>query len=266
MPTPSLIRRAHGPVTLVEGADGPVRFGFTERAGGVSAAPFTSLNLGSHVGDDPVAVGENRRRALAALGADRAAARLIVPRQVHGDRVVTVGEASPAAIARARAEAAAGADAVVCTAPGVPVMLCFADCVPVVLTCGDAFAIAHSGWKGTIARIAAATARALAAAVGRPVADVRAYLGPHILGDEYEVSPELMARFAAAFTAVRPAAAAGSRLLDLSACILEALADAGVPRANAVDPGLSTVRGNDRFYSYRSEGGRTGRHAAIAIM
>lgn len=266
MSTCQLLERSHGSVTLVEGIDGPVRFGFTERTGGVSREPFASLDLGSHVGDDPAAVGENRRRALAALGASSAASNLIAPRQVHGDRVVTVAGSSAAAIARARDEASAGADAIVCTVPGVPVLLCFADCVPVVLTCGDAFAVAHSGWKGTIARIASKAALCLSDAAGLPVSDVRAYLGPHILGDEYEVSSELMARFAASFRAVRPAVSAGSRMLDLSACIFEALSEVGVPRANMADPGLSTVRGNDRFFSYRLENGRCGRHAAIAIM
>ena len=95
------------------------------------------------------------------------------------------------------------------------------------------------------------------------MSDVCAYIGPHILGDEYEVSQELMDRFAAEFSCID---ASASRMLDLSAAIREALLDAGVDSDNIVDTQLSTVRQNDRFYSYRNEGGTCGRHAAIGVM
>jgi len=261
-----LSRSVRNGVAIIGGTAGKVRFGFTERAGGVSAPPFASLNLGGHVGDDAAAVAENRVRALAALGAAEGDARLLVPNQVHGDHVAVVDDAGDDAIARVREEIAAGADAIVCTVPGVPVMLCFADCVPVILICGDAFAVVHSGWKGTEARTAATSARALAASCGGSLSDVRAWIGPHIRGDEYEVSPELIDRFAASFSAVKPAAAAGSRLLDLAACIREALIEERVAADHIVDTGLSTLRDNDRFFSYRAERGRCGRHAAIAVI
>lgn len=250
-------------VALVGAFEGPVAFGFTERTGGVSRDPYASLNLGSHVGDDPDAVAENRRRALAALGCAACADRLIVPNQVHGDHVVTVASSRPGDLDAARAEASAGADAVVCTVPDVPVMLCFADCVPVVLTCPGGFAVVHSGWKGTYARIAAKAARTLADAASCAPCDVAAFIGPHILGDEYEVSPELIALFSERFDDVN---AAGPRLLDLSSCIRQALAGEGVPEQAIVDASLSTMRENDRFFSYRAEGGTCGRHAAVAIM
>ncbi len=80
----------HDGVTLVEGATSDVRFAFTERTGGVSEDVYSSLNLGSHVGDDPFAVQENRRRALEAMGAIECEHNLLVPNQVHGDHIVTV--------------------------------------------------------------------------------------------------------------------------------------------------------------------------------
>lgn len=241
---------------------GPVAFGFTDRTGGVSRAPFASLNLGAHVEDDPAAVAENRRRVLEALGAGDALERLVVPNQVHGDHIVCVAAADDAALAAARAEAAAGADAIVCTAPGVPVLLCFADCVPVVLTCPGGFAIAHSGWKGTYAGIAGKTACALAEAAGCDVARIGAFIGPHILGDEYEVSEDLVERFTARFGA----RVAHGRLLDLSYAIHVSLTMAGVPASAVCDPGLSTMRMNDRYFSYRAEHGSCGRHAAVAVL
>ena len=250
-------------VALVGSLEGPVAFGFTERTGGVSKPPYTSLNLGSHVGDAPEAIQENRRRVLAALGCKKALDRLIVPNQVHGDHVVIVPSSDTAALAEARAEAAAGADAVVCTVPGVPVLLCFADCVPVIVACPGGFAVVHSGWRGTYAEIAGTAARALGEATGCAPSDMRAYIGPHILGDEYEVSAELIEQFSQRFTDINPS---GPRMLDLSRAITQALVCAGLAEGSVLDTRLSTVRHNDRFYSYRAENGSCGRHAAVAVM
>lgn len=240
-----------------------LRFGFTERTGGVSSAPYASLNLGTHVGDDPAAVAENRRRVLATLGCEGDIARLLVPNQVHGDHVAVVRSSAPDELDRVRAEIAEGADAIVCTVPHVPVLLCFADCVPVILTCANAFAVVHSGWKGTYARIAAKAARVLAQEAGCPVSAISAYIGPHILGDEYEVSPDLFTMFSKQFANIEPSV---HRMLDLSACIRQSLEEVGVFPCEIHDPQLSTVRMNDRFFSYRAEKGLCGRHGAIACV
>ena len=250
-------------LTLVEGVAPGLRFAFTERTGGVSEEPYASLNLGTHVGDDPFAVAENRRRVLEALGAADCEHNLLVPNQVHGDRIVTVSESGADYLEEVREKIAEGCDAIVCTVPDVPVMLCFADCAPVVLTAPGAFAIAHSGWKGTFARIAGKTALALAAATGCRADDIQAFIGPHILGDEYEVSTELIDKFAASFENVSPS---GPHLLDLSACIGQSLVEAGVESCDIHDLGLSTVRQNDRFFSYRAEDGTCGRHAAVGVL
>lgn len=152
----------HDGVTLVEGATSDVRFAFTERTGGVSEDAYSSLNLGSHVGDDPFAVQENRRRALEAMGATECEHNLLVPNQVHGDHIVTVTSNGADDLEAVREQIAEGCDAIVCTAHDVPVLLCFADCVPVVLVAPGGFAVVHSGWKGTIARISAKRARRFA--------------------------------------------------------------------------------------------------------
>ncbi len=243
--------------------EGPVRFGFTERTGGVSASPYASLNLGSHVGDDPAAVRENRRRVLEALGAAAEADRLLVPHQVHGDHIVCVRDNGHETLATVRDEIAQGADGIICTVPHVPVMLCFADCVPVAITSPHGFAVVHSGWKGTYAGIAGKAARMLMVETGCSAGDISAFIGPHILGSEYEVSCELMDRFRERFGAI---CAAGERLLDLSACIRASLAREGVAPGAICDPQLSTMGLNNRFYSYRAEHGTCGRHAAVAVM
>lgn len=260
-----LARYRVGGVTLLSADEptGSVALAFTERTGGASRAPYESLNLGASCGDDAAAVGENRRRALAAIGAAGLEARVVSPRQVHGDHVVCVRSADPAAVEAARAEALAGADAVVCTVPGVPVLLCFADCVPVTIVCPGGFAVAHSGWRGTIARIAGTAARALAAETGCAPGELRAYVGPHIGAADYEVSEELLARFVDAFGA---GVDAGERHLDLGRAVVCALVEAGVDPGAISTAGVSTASATDRFFSYRAEGGRCGRHGALAVM
>lgn len=262
---PALTRHRVGDVTLLcdpEAADG-VAFAFTERSGGVSEGAYASLNLGSRCGDDPERVGENRRRALAALGAEGLLASLVCPHQIHGTDVAHVRGSDPASLAAARAEAEAGADVVVCAVPDVPVLLCFADCVPVVLTCPGAFAVAHSGWKGTIARIAAVAARALCAEAGVTPDQLTAYVGPHVGAADYEVSPELAARFSDAFG---PDVVVGERNLDLALAVRRALAEAGVGEGRVAVCEDSTFSHTDRFFSYRASGGTCGRHGALAVL
>lgn len=258
-----LERLTNNGVTIVGAEEYGIAFGFTERTGGVSQLPYSSLNLGTHVGDDPQAVAENRRRALAVLGGESFIDRLLVPNQVHGDNIVVVDSVEESALASVRARIAEGADAIVCTQAQVPVMLCFADCVPVVLTCPGGFAVVHSGWRGTYARIAALAAGVLSQAAHAPIDQIHAYIGPHILGEEYEVSSDLMHTFALQFDSIKESA---SCKLDLARAIEQSLVEVGVPLCGIHDTRLSTMSLNERFYSYRKEQGMCGRHAAVALM
>ncbi len=235
-----------------------VTFCFTERTGGVSPAPYASLNLGAKGGDDLANVKENRRRVLASLGAEDLFEGLVIPNQVHGDTVAVLDGRGglPASLET-------GADAVVCTVPDQAVMLLFADCLPVVIVGPGGFAVAHSGWRGTLAGIAGKTAGMLAEACGCAPADLVAYVGPHISGTAYEVSPELLEDFADRFGAV---AYGAPRCLDLAACVRASLGEAGVPADRIWDAGLCTAALTDRFFSHRMEQGMTGRHGAVAFM
>ena len=265
METPSLTRKSISGVSfLTDGhAEGQVRFGFTERTGGVSEGVFASLNLGDACGDMPEHVAENRARALAALGYEGSPDRLVNPKQVHGDKVLLVDTADEESLARIQKEAREGADAIVCTVPGVPVLLCYADCVPVILATEKGFAVIHSGWRGTIASIAAKALVKLLAATEGDASSVVAYIGPHIAGPDYEVSEELLTRFVDTFD--ESVALPGHRL-DLARAIVLALEGAGIGEESIVDCGISTARATDRFYSYRAEGGHCGRHGALAYL
>ena len=239
-------------------AESGVTFCFTERVGGVSPAPYASLNLGAKGGDDPANVLENRRRVMASLGAQDLFEGLVIPNQVHGDTVALIDRAGdlPASIKQ-------GADAVVCTVPDQAVMLLFADCLPVVIVGPGGFAVAHSGWRSTLAGIAGKTAAVLAGACGCAPSELVAYLGPHISRAAYEVSPELLDTFESRFGTV---ALGASRCLDLAGCVRASLGEAGVPSGRVWDAGLCTAAHTDRFFSHRMEEGKTGRHGAVAFM
>ena len=233
-----LTRGAFRGVALLgdERRPGGVTFAFTERGGGVSEGEFSSLNLGDRCGDDPQRVAENRRLALEALGATGLDARLVNPVQVHGDHVVVVTDGSDEGVRRAQAEAREGADAVVC---------------------------AVSGWRGTIARISAKALAVLCEVSGVTPAEVNAYVGPHIAGEDYEVSPELLARFVDEFGA---GVALPGTCLDLGVAVRDTLLAAGIAPDAIAAVGVSTAQATDRFFSYRSTGGRCGRHGAIAYL
>lgn len=255
---------SHG-VTLLgdESRPGGVTFGFTERTGGVSTGCYSSLNLGDACGDSPELVLRNREFALRAVGAGECAENLVNPRQVHGDHVVVVRSSNPADVLLAQREAREGADAVVCVSANVPVLLCFADCTPVVLVAPGGFAVIHSGWRGTLARISSKALEVLCREASSAPGDVLAYIGPHIGGDDYEVSCELMDRFRDEFGDIIEAS---YRHLDLGAAVRKTLKDGGVECSSIVDAGVSTASATDRFFSYRAEGGRCGRHGAIACL
>lgn len=269
MQHPSIQRFESCGVTLLGDISRPggVTFGFTERTGGVSKGVYSSLNLGSRCGDSAQAVAANRALALRALGLDHLEQSLIEPKQVHGDHIVCVRSHDVAALDQARAEAQAGVDAIVCTATDVPVLLCFADCVPVILVDAHsgAFAVVHSGWRGTLARIAAKAARALMRESGADSHSILAYIGPHICGADYEVSEELLASFEAEFGTIVNAGGSTAHL-DLSRAIVSALTSVGIEAEHISDCCPSTATNLDRFYSYRAEHGQCGRHAAIACL
>lgn len=264
MVAPELVRGTSHGVTLLGDPHRPggVTLAFTERTGGISNGCYASLNLGGACGDDPDAVRENRRRALAALGAAAYEDTYIEPKQVHGDVVVTVG-GSGLASDEARRVAREGADAVVCVTKKVPVLMCFADCVPIILATEGGFAVVHSGWRGTIARIAGKALNVLVREAASHPEQVCAYVGPHIGVSDYEVSPELATRFAQEFGAD---VIVGERNLDLGKAVVAALVSEGLPAGNIALVEASTASNTDRFFSYRAQGGACGRHGALAWM
>lgn len=241
-----------------------IRIAFTGREGGVSEGAFASLNLGSHVGDDPAAVSENRALLLKALDAEDAS--LVVANQVHGDGVVLVGDASPSCVDEARAQAGEGADALVVSVPNVAALLCFADCVPVIVASPTGrFAVVHAGWRGVENGVAAKAVRALAVAdeaePGASAAMYNVYVGPHIHAECFETGGDVRARFVDRFG---EECAPDASHVDLLAALSKGLAQVGIDPRRIVDAGACTACEPEIYYSYRASGGVCGRHGALA--
>ena len=172
----------------------------TTRECGVSIGPYRALNLGLHVGDDPDAVAENRRRAAGALGAG--VDDLVFADQVHGTRVAVVGARESGRGARDAADAIEGTDALVTREPGVVLVTLVADCSPVLLVDPEARVLAtvHAGWRGAVAgtlRAAIAVMATLGARAERTVAAI----GPTVSPKAYVVGPEVEAAARDAFGA-----------------------------------------------------------------
>jgi YfiH family protein len=238
----------------------------TTRAGGVSGGPYASLNLGLHVGDDHAAVLENRARAAALVGLGPG--DLVFARQVHGREVAVVGPRDRGRGAGSEDDALDGVDALVTSTPGVGLAVLAADCVPIVLydPVAHVLGCVHAGWRGTVARAAAAGVEAMAA-VGTWPGDVLAAVGPAIEPDRYQVGPEVADAATAAFgpghgDLLRPDGT-GRWLFDLVAANRQVLVDAGLAPGRVAVAAVGT--GDDRFFSDRAVR-PCGRQAAIAVL
>jgi YfiH family protein len=238
-----------------------VRAVFTSRAGGVSASPFDSMNLGDHVGDLPGRVAENRALLQRVTGA-----RTVFLNQVHGCKVLELDAAIPDGQT---------ADACVTLQRQVACTVMVADCLPVLLSTADGgvVAAAHAGWRGLagdsngrgVLESVYASFKALAQAGLRKYAIEKiAWLGPCIGPTAFEVGPEVKI----AFEAVLPGA---GRLFAESGESGKYFADlAGLARLRLQELGITQIYGNDgsapwctvrnpsRFFSHRRDAGVPG--------
>jgi YfiH family protein len=226
-----------------------VRAAFTLRSGGVSLAPFDSLNVGIHVGDAADAVSENRRRVRGQLGLPAEPGWI---EQVHGTEVVDLD--APAATN-------VTADALFTRQAGRVCVVQVADCMPVLLAARDGSCVAavHAGWRGLAAGVLEATIGRLAV----PPAQLIAWLGPAIGREHFEVGSEVREAFTS-----RDAGAAGAFSANARGrwqCDL-----AGLARRRLGAAGITAVFGGQwctyadpaRFFSFRRDG-QCGRMAAL---
>ncbi len=244
----------------------PIVHAFTTRHGGVSPEPFAGLNLSISVGDTRANVVENRSRAFRAMGRDP-------------DSIADLWQVHSADVIYADAPRAPGqehhgkADALITDRPNVTLFLRFADCVPIMLydKATHTIGLVHAGWRGTVARVCAATIEAMTARFGTNPANVSAAIGPSISAQRYEVGPEVVAAAEAALgervgeTLSTPTGSPESRphfdLWRANAIVLE---QAGV--SEIIVGGICTAENTRDFYSHRAEHGRTGRFGALLAL
>ena len=221
------------------------------RHGGVSPAPFYSLNLGKSTPDDPENVAENRRRFARSAGFETG--RLAWSYQVHGDRVRCVTEPG----------GAEGFDALVSATPGVVLAVSVADCVPILIydAKNQAVAAVHAGWRGTVMEIVSKTLQAMQARFGTLGGDCFAYVGTCIDECSFEVGDEVAQHFAGPFK--RFDAAAGKFFVDLKKANAAQLREFGVPGQQIELSPYSTVLHHAEYFSHRLEKGLTGRMLAV---
>jgi YfiH family protein len=236
---------------LIEQAFAGARVVFTDRHGGVSGAPYASLNLGDHVDDDPAAVVENRRLAARVVpDAPADPSRWVWLRQVHGREVVSV-DAPP--------DEPPAADAAVTDAVGLPLVVLTADCAPIALVGQSAVGVVHAGWPGLEQDVIGAAVDALRLLSPGPVSAV---LGPCVHPGRYEFGPDLLDRLVARLgPEVAARTDAGTPALDIPTAVHISLARAGVE--DVADVGICTASSPDHF-SHRREG-ITGRQAVVVV-
>jgi hypothetical protein len=224
----------------------------TTRSGGVSEPPLDSLNLGSHVGDDPAHVRENYRRLGAFLGID--AESIVTTGQVHGTEIAVV-------TAPGRLD---GYDALITNVRGIFVGILTADCYPILIhdRRTGASGAAHAGWQGAAGRIAEKTVQAMHDAFSTRPQDCLAWIGTGISGERYEIGSEVAARFDRQYLKPSPSGE-GKFLLDLSAANRDQLLEAGIPPSQVQCSEYCSFGDEDLFFSYRRDNGKTGRMLAL---
>jgi purine-nucleoside/S-methyl-5'-thioadenosine phosphorylase / adenosine deaminase len=222
----------------------------SDRRGGTSLAPYDSLNVGDHVGDEPGAVAANRARLAAALGLPPAD-RWAWMEQVHGADVAVVD--APTATPPV-------ADALVTATPDLPLAVVTADCAPIALACDGAIGVVHAGHRGLLAGVIERAVTALRS-LGR--GEVRALLGPCIRAPRYEFGARDLEPLVASFgSRVESRTEWGTPAFDITEAVRVALRRAGVDHLD--DTTTCTSESRD-YFSYRRDG-VTGRQATIAVL
>jgi len=242
-----------------EECDGIKTF-FTTRIGGVSEDGFSTLNFGGYTEDDPKNVQENRRRLYEAVGVKDFTEGFV--RQVHGDLVCCIQSED---ILQEDTLTINNADGITTNLDNMLLMTLHADCLPLFFLDkkNKVVAVTHAGWRGTSKYIGPKTVLKMGKEFGSRPEDIIAAVGPGISLCCFEVGPEVYEEFAAVFDRIDECArkkSNGKYMLDLKKINEIQLNAAGVGKV--LVSGYCTKCSEELFFSYRRDGGRTGRMGA----
>ena len=237
--------------------------GFFTRHGGISPAPWASLNQGGTNGDARPNVVENRRRMFEVF--DLPVESIFDSWQVHGREVLAADQPRKLDAPHQKA------DAILTDRKEITLVMRFADCVPILLfdPVKRATGIVHAGWQGTVQRAAAAAVEAMHSRYGSRPADILAGIGPSICVQHYEISrgPEVIDAVHQTFGGNADTVLSrlnGSVHLDLWKANRIVLEDCGVRQIETT--GLCTACHNEDWFSHRAEKGKTGRYGVLLSM
>lgn len=260
---------ANGSVWPVAQLPAPFRVAFTTRMGGISTAPYDSLNLALHAGDNPRYVRDNRTRVFTSLGLD--ANRAVIAQQIHGSFAAEVTEDDAGRGSFSHADTIEEADALVTRDAGLPLVCFNADCL--LLALGDpqsrVLGVLHAGWRGMAAGVIENTV-ALMVECGADAARIQVVGSPAIGPCCFEVGNDVVEALGSEHVASRPAENHGKAMYDFRSAALARLSAAGISREKvALDPSC-TCCDAAHFFSHRRAtkdgSARTGRMAMIAWM
>ncbi len=246
--------------------------GFFSRMGGVSEPPCNTLNLSFKREAQPENVRENFRRAAVSLGL--CFDSMVSVTQVHGNRVLVVTEEQKGqGVVR---ESPGAYDGMVTDCPNIPLCTIHGDCVPVFFwdPVRRAVGMAHSGWKGTVGRIAAKMVEVMIRQYRTDPASLLVAIGPSIGQECFEVGKEVWDPFRQSFpermTDVRYCRSHPDQMdkwfLSLPDFVCATLCEAGVPPENISVAPICTACRPDRYFSHRRDKGRTGAMAGVIAL
>ncbi len=239
----------------------------TNRHGGISEAPYQSLNIGLMTGDRREHVLENRKRVAKRVGVGIEAG--ILPQLTHSNHVAVVGMEDAGSGFGEPEKIIPDTDALITCQKNLLLVVTLADCTPIFLydKLNKVIGIAHAGWKGTIGKIGANTLKKMTEIFGTSPKEVHAGIGVCIQKCCYEVSESLAGDFKAVFGEEGVIKLSqGKQHLDLVLSNKIQLIQAGIPSRQIETTEICTSCTSDSYFSHRKENGLTGRFCAGILL
>lgn len=248
--------------------------GCSTRLGGVSTGIHGTMNLGFQNGDRSEAVYENYNRICSAIGVEPES--VVHAKQTHKDKIrIVTSEDKGKGFNRERDYD--DIDALITNESGLTLTILTADCVPVFLVdpIKRVIGLVHSGWRGTVQRIAAKTVRCMQETYDSKTSDMIAVIGPCICWNCYEVGEDVAEKFRSEFGdkvfqkishSEDSRYAGGKPHIDLTEAIVQSLLETGLKKTSIIQSELCTSCNSELLFSHRVTQGKRGTLASFLAL